>query len=196
MVIACVDPQKDVDGLHPLNAGRIASGLPALAPCASLAWMSLTKSVHASLEGMKAIVISRSTRVGRPLAQMLLNGNVMVTIAHSRSHDLPQLCAGADLVYSAIGRPEVVRGAWTKPGATVVDVGICVVQKSDGVARLKGDVALQAAWKVAGESTPVPGGVGPVTVACLLANTVGAACAIRGLPPPSILDDCLVRPLS
>src|SRR5438876_3511308 len=151
-VINAIDPAKDVDGLHPSNAGRLAGGFAALAPCTPLGCIILTKSVHASLEGMNAIVIGRSNLVGRPLVQLLLNENATVTIAHSRSRDLPQLCARADLVYAAVGRPEMVRGFWIKPGATVIDVGINRLpadgDKSDGKTRLVGDVAFQEALDV------------------------------------------------
>ncbi|HWV97295.1 MAG TPA: bifunctional methylenetetrahydrofolate dehydrogenase/methenyltetrahydrofolate cyclohydrolase FolD [Xanthobacteraceae bacterium] len=185
-VIAAIDPAKDVDGLHPNNAGRLAGGLPALSPCTPLGCIILTKSVHESLEGMDALVIGRSNLVGRPLVQLLLNENATVTIAHSRSRDLPELCRHADLVYAAVGRPEMVRGDWIKPGATVIDVGITRLPGSDGKTRLVGDVAFTEALATAGAITPVPGGVGQMTVACLLVNTLRAACAIRGLPPPAV----------
>jgi methylenetetrahydrofolate dehydrogenase (NADP+)/methenyltetrahydrofolate cyclohydrolase len=185
-IIAAIDPAKDVDGLHPNNAGRLAAGLTALSPCTPLGCIILTKSVHSSLEGMSAIVIGRSNLVGRPLLQLLLNENATVTIAHSRSRDLAQLCAHADLVYAAVGRPEMVRGDWIKPGATVIDVGINRLPGADGKTRLVGDVAYQEALSVAGAITPVPGGVGQMTVACLLVNTLRAACAIHGLPAPKV----------
>jgi methylenetetrahydrofolate dehydrogenase (NADP+)/methenyltetrahydrofolate cyclohydrolase len=185
-IIGAIDPGKDVDGLHPNNAGRLAAGLPALSPCTPLGCIMLTKSVHASLQGMNAIVIGRSNLVGRPLLQLLLNENATVTIAHSRSRDLPRLCAGADLVYAAVGKPEMVRGDWIRPGATVIDVGINRLSSPDGKTRLVGDVAFQEALSVAGAITPVPGGVGQMTVACLLVNTLRAACAIHGLPPPAV----------
>ncbi len=185
-VINAIDPAKDVDGLHPNNAGRLAGGLAALSPCTPLGCIILTKSVHASLEGMNAIVIGRSNLVGRPLVQLLLNENATVTIAHSRSRDLAQLCARADLVYAAVGRPEMVRGDWIKPGATVIDVGINRLPGVDGKTRLVGDVAFTEALEVAGAITPVPGGVGQMTVACLLVNTLRAACAIHGLPKPGV----------
>ncbi len=185
-VITAIDPAKDVDGLHPNNAGRLAGGFAALSPCTPLGCIMLTKSVHASLEGMNAIVIGRSNLVGRPLVQLLLNENATVTIAHSRSRDLPRLCAGADLVYAAVGKPEMVRGDWIKPGATVIDVGINRLGDADGKTRLVGDVAFAEALKTAGAITPVPGGVGQMTVACLLVNTLRAACAIHGLPKPEV----------
>src|SRR5258708_4094512 len=185
-IINAIDPAKDVDGLHPNNAGRLAGGLPALSPCTPLGCIILTKSVHASLEGMNAVVIGRSNLVGRPLVQLLLNENATVTIAHSRSRDLAKLCAQADLVYAAVGRPEMVRGSWIKPGATVIDVGINRLPGDDGKTRLVGDVAFAEALNVAGAITPVPGGVGQMTVACLLVNTLRAARAIHGLPAPGV----------
>jgi methylenetetrahydrofolate dehydrogenase (NADP+)/methenyltetrahydrofolate cyclohydrolase len=185
-IINAIDPAKDVDGLHPANAGRLAGGFAALSPCTPLGCIILTKSVHASLEGMNAIVIGRSNLVGRPLVQLLLNENATVTIAHSRSRDSPQLCAGADLVYAAVGRPEMVRASWIKPGATVIDVGINRLTTADGKTRLAGDVAFAEVKEVAGAITPVPGGVGQMTVACLLVNTLRAACAIAGLPKPAV----------
>jgi methylenetetrahydrofolate dehydrogenase (NADP+)/methenyltetrahydrofolate cyclohydrolase len=185
-IINAIDPAKDVDGLHPSNAGRLAAGMTALSPCTPLGCIILTKSVHPSLEGMNAIVIGRSNLVGRPLVQLLLNENATVTIAHSRSRDLAQLCARADLVYAAVGKAEMVRGDWIKPGATVIDVGINRLQGDGGKTRLVGDVAFQEALQVAGAITPVPGGVGQMTVACLLVNTLRAACAIAGLPKPAV----------
>src|SRR3954451_12369397 len=185
-VINAIDPAKDVDGLHPNNAGRLAGGFAALSPCTPLGCIILTKSVHASLEGLNAIVIGRSNLVGRPLLQLLLNENATVTIAHSRSRDLKQLCARADLVYAAVGKPEMVRGDWIKPGATVIDVGINRLPDGEGKTRLVGDVAYAEALDVAGAITPVPGGVGQMTVACLLVNTLRAACAIHGLPNPAV----------
>ena len=185
-VVAAIDPAKDVDGLHPHNAGRLAGGLAALSPCTPLGCIILAKSVHASLEGMNAIVIGRSNLVGRPLVQLLLNENATVTIAHSRSRGLAQLCARADLVCAAVGKAEMVRGDWIKPGATVIDVGINRLPGADGKMRLVGDVAFAEALNVAGAITPVPGGVGQMTVACLLVNTLRAACAIHGLPKPAV----------
>lgn len=185
-VINAIDPAKDVDGLHPHNAGRLAGGLPALSPCTPLGCIILAKTVHASLEGMNAIVIGRSNLVGRPLLQLLLNENATVTIAHSRSRDLPKLCAQADLVFAAVGRPEMVKRDWIKPGATVIDVGINRIPRDDGKTKLVGDVAYAEVAEVAGAITPVPGGVGQMTVACLLVNTLRAACAIAGLPAPAV----------
>jgi len=186
-VIARVDPAKDVDGFHPLNAGRLASGLPALVPCTPLGCIKLAKTVHASLAGLEAVVIGRSNIVGKPLLQLLLAENATVTVAHSRTRDLPALCRRADLLCAAIGRAEMVRGDWIKPGATVIDVGINGVAGSgEQKSRLVGDVCFAEAAGVAGAITPVPGGVGPMTIACLLVNTLRAACAQAGLPPPSV----------
>jgi methylenetetrahydrofolate dehydrogenase (NADP+)/methenyltetrahydrofolate cyclohydrolase len=184
-VIAAVDPAKDVDGFHPLNVGRIASGLPALAPCTPLGCVALAKTVHPSLAGLEALVIGRSTIVGKPLAQLLLAENATVTVAHSKTRDLPQVCQRAELVFAAIGRPELIRGAWIKPGATVIDVGTNRVTR-DGKPRLVGDVAFTEAREIAAAITPVPGGVGPMTIAYLLANTLRAACAAAGLPAPQL----------
>jgi methylenetetrahydrofolate dehydrogenase (NADP+)/methenyltetrahydrofolate cyclohydrolase len=185
-VVNAIDPAKDVDGLHPVNAGRLATGLPALTPCTPLGCIILTRTVRPSLAGLDAVVIGRSNLVGRPLVQLLLNENATVTIAHSRTRDLAAICARADLVYAAVGRPEMVRGDWIKPGATVIDVGINRLPGADGKSRLVGDVAFAEAREVAGAITPVPGGVGQMTVACLLVNTLRAACAIKGLPAPQV----------
>jgi methylenetetrahydrofolate dehydrogenase (NADP+)/methenyltetrahydrofolate cyclohydrolase len=184
-VIAAVDPAKDVDGFHPLNAGRLVSGLPALAPCTPLGCIRLARTVHDSLAGLEAAVIGRSNIVGKPLAQLLLAENATVTIAHSRTRDLAAVCRRADLLFAAVGRAEMVRGDWIKPGATVIDVGINRMS-ADGRTRIVGDVCFAEAVEVAGAITPVPGGVGPMTIACLLANTLRAACAQSGLPPPTL----------
>ena len=186
IVINAIDPAKDVDGLHPHNAGRLAGGQPALAPCTPLGCIILSKTVHPSLEGLNAIVIGRSNLVGRPLVQLRLDENATVTIAHSRSRDLAALTARADLVYAAVGRPEMVKRDWIKPGATVIDVGINRIPTAEGKTRLVGDVAYAEVAEVAGAITPVPGGVGQMTVACLLVNTLRAACAIAGLPKPAV----------
>lgn len=184
-VIAAVDPDKDVDGFHPLNAGRLASGLPALAPCTPVGCIKLAKTVHASLSGLDAVVIGRSNIVGKPLAQLLLAENATVTISHSRTRDLAGLCRRADLLFAAIGRPEMVRADFIKPGATVIDVGINRIP--DGAkSRIVGDVCFSEAVAVAGAITPVPGGVGPMTIACLLVNTLRAACTQAHLPAPTI----------
>ena len=185
-VINAIDPAKDVDGLHPINAGRLATGLTALTPCTPLGCIILAKTVHTSLEGLNAGIIGRSNLVGRPLVQLLLNENATVTIAHSRTRDLANICRQADLLLAAVGKPEMVKADWIKPGATVIDVGINRVTGADGKSRLVGDVAYQEAAQVAGAITPVPGGVGPMTIACLLVNTVRAACAIRGIGAPAV----------
>jgi len=187
-VLAALDPAKDVDGFHPMNAGRLATGLPALVPCTPLGCVILAKSVHKSLEGLEAVVIGRSNIVGKPLAQLLLNENATVTVAHSRTKNLAEVCRRGDLVFAAVGRAQFVRGGWIKPGATVIDVGINRIPRDDGKSRIVGDVAFDEAVEVAGAITPVPGGVGPMTIACLLLNTVRAACAIAGVPVPAILD--------
>jgi methylenetetrahydrofolate dehydrogenase (NADP+)/methenyltetrahydrofolate cyclohydrolase len=183
-IVAAIDPAKDVDGFHPLNVGRLASGLPALAPCTPVGCVLLAKTVHASLEGLEAVVIGRSNIVGKPVAQLLLAENATVTICHSKTNDLPEVCRRADLVIAAIGKPEFVRGHWIKSGATVIDVGINRVPSDGGKTRIVGDVAFAEAAQVTGAITPVPGGVGPMTIACLLLNTLRAACAQKGLPEP------------
>ena len=181
-IIAAIDPAKDVDGFHPLNAGRLSAGLPALAPCTPLGCVLLAKTVQPSLAGLEAVVIGRSNIVGKPLAQLLLAENATVTIAHSKTRDLADEVRRADIVVAAVGRAELVRGDWIKPGAVVLDVGMN--RKPDG--KLVGDVEFAAAAERARAITPVPGGVGPMTIACLLANTVRAACALAGLRAPSL----------
>jgi methylenetetrahydrofolate dehydrogenase (NADP+)/methenyltetrahydrofolate cyclohydrolase len=174
-IIEAIDPAKDVDGFHPINAGRIATGSGGLAPCTPTGCLILAKSVQAKLEGLDAVVIGRSNIVGKPMAQLLLNENCTVTVAHSRTRDLPAVVRRADLVIAAVGRAEMVRGSWLKPGSIVIDVGIQRVPGMAGKTRLVGDVAYQEAMEVAAAVTPVPGGVGPMTVACLLQNTLKAA---------------------
>jgi methylenetetrahydrofolate dehydrogenase (NADP+)/methenyltetrahydrofolate cyclohydrolase len=186
LVTAAVDPNKDVDGFHPHNAGRLSSGVPTLVPCTPLACIKLVKTVHGSLAGLDAVVIGRSNIVGKPLAQLLLAEHATVTIAHSRSRELPALCRRADLLFAAIGQPEMVRGDWIKPDATVIDVGINRVPGTDGKSRIVGDVCFAEAVNVAGAISPVPGGVGPMTIACLLVNTLRAACMQAALPAPEI----------
>jgi methylenetetrahydrofolate dehydrogenase (NADP+)/methenyltetrahydrofolate cyclohydrolase len=175
LVIEAIDPAKDVDGFHPINIGRLASGAHALAPCTPAGCVILAKSVRTDLAGLEAVVIGRSNIVGKPMAQLLLNENCTVTVAHSRTCDLPAVVRRADLVVAAVGRAEMVRGHWIKAGATVIDVGIQRLPRPDGGSRLAGDVAFSEAVEVAGAITPVPGGVGPMTVACLLKNTLKAA---------------------
>jgi methylenetetrahydrofolate dehydrogenase (NADP+)/methenyltetrahydrofolate cyclohydrolase len=185
-IIAAIDPAKDVDGFHPVNAGRLASGLPALVPCTPLGCAILAKTVHETLAGLEAVVVGRSNIVGKPVAQLLLAENATVTITHSQTNDLPSVCRRADVLVAAIGRPEMIRGDWIKPGATVIDVGINRVPGDGGKTRIVGDVAYAEAMQVAGAITPVPGGVGPMTIACLLLNTLRAACAQKGLPAPKV----------
>lgn len=185
-IIAAIDPAKDVDGFHPLNVGRLASGLPALVPCTPMGCVILAKTVHETFAGLEAVVIGRSNIVGKPVAQLLLAENATVTVAHSKTNDLPTVCRRADLLVAAIGRPEMVRGDWIKPGATVIDVGTNRVAGEGGKSRIVGDVAYTEAVKIAGAITPVPGGVGPMTIACLLLNTLRAACAQKGLPAPKV----------
>ncbi|MGH6789531.1 MAG: bifunctional methylenetetrahydrofolate dehydrogenase/methenyltetrahydrofolate cyclohydrolase, partial [Pseudolabrys sp.] len=165
--------------------GRLASGLPALVPCTPLGCVMLAKAVHASLAGLEAVVVGRSNIVGKPVAQLLLAENATVTIAHSKTRDLPGVCRRADLLVAAIGRPEMIRGNWIKPDATVIDVGINRVAGENGNSRIVGDVAADAR-DIAGAITPVPGGVGPMTIACLLLNTLRAACAQHELPEPKL----------
>lgn len=174
-IIEAIDPAKDVDGFHPINAGRIATGSGGLAPCTPTGCLILAKSVQPKLDGLDAVVIGRSNIVGKPMAQLLLNENCTVTVAHSRTRDLPAVVRRADLVIAAVGRAEMVRGSWLKPGSIVIDVGIQRVPGAAGKTRLVGDVAYQEAMEVAAAVTPVPGGVGPMTVACLLQNTLKAA---------------------
>jgi methylenetetrahydrofolate dehydrogenase (NADP+)/methenyltetrahydrofolate cyclohydrolase len=185
-VIAAIDPAKDVDGFHPVNIGRLSSGLPSLVPCTPFGCVRLAKTVHSSLAGMDALVIGRSNIVGKPVAQLLLAENATVTIAHSKTRDLAGLCRRADILVAAIGRPEFVQGDWIKPGATVIDVGINRVPGESGKSKIVGDVAFAKAVQVAGAITPVPGGVGPMTIASLILNTLKAACAQHGLPEPKL----------
>lgn len=175
LVITTISPAKDVDGFHPVNAGRLAAGLPCFVPCTPLGVLRLLEATLGDLSGKEALVIGRSNIVGRPMASLLISASATVTVAHSRSQDLPGLCRRAEIVVAAVGRPEMVRGAWLKPGATVIDVGINRVAKENGQGtRLVGDVCFAEALEVAGHITPVPGGVGPMTIACLLENTLEA----------------------
>ena len=188
-VLGAIDPDKDVDGFHVVNAGRLAVGLPGLVPCTPLGSTMLLKDRLGDLSGLNAVIVGRSNIVGKPMAQLLLAENCTVTIAHSRSRDLPAICRAADILVAAVGRPEMIKGDWIKPGATVIDVGINRVPSSDpikaaeGRTRVVGDVAFAEAVPVAGAITPVPGGVGPMTIACLLANTYSAACRAAGIEP-------------
>jgi methylenetetrahydrofolate dehydrogenase (NADP+)/methenyltetrahydrofolate cyclohydrolase len=183
-VIETIDPGKDVDGFHPINAGRLAVGLPALVPCTPLGCLYLLKEELGSLAGLNAVVIGRSNIVGKPMAQLLIAESATVTVAHSKTRDLPVVVRRADIVVAAVGRPEMVRGDWIKPGATVIDVGINRIATDDGKDRLVGDVAYDEAAEVAAAITPVPGGVGPMTIAMLMRNTLVAAHRRAGLADP------------
>ncbi|WP_372708299.1 bifunctional methylenetetrahydrofolate dehydrogenase/methenyltetrahydrofolate cyclohydrolase [Brevundimonas sp.] len=192
LVLGAIDPDKDVDGFHVINAGRLAVGLPGMVPCTPLGCVMLLKHELGSLSGLNAVVVGRSNIVGKPMAQLLLAESCTVTIAHSRTRDLPALCRTADILVAAVGRAEMITGDWIKPGATVIDVGINRVPSRDpvkaaeGRTRIVGDVAFEDAARVAGRITPVPGGVGPMTIACLLANTYTAACRVAGVQPDSL----------
>jgi methylenetetrahydrofolate dehydrogenase (NADP+)/methenyltetrahydrofolate cyclohydrolase len=183
-VIDAIAPEKDVDGFHVLNVGRLGAGLKAMVPCTPLGCLMLLRERFGSLAGLEAVVLGRSNIVGKPMAQLLLRDSATVTVAHSRSRDLPALCRRADIVVAATGRPEMVRGDWLRRGATVIDVGINRTAGPDGAERIVGDVAFDEAAEVAGAITPVPGGVGPMTIACLLANTLTACARRLGLPDP------------
>ena len=182
-VLVAIDPDKDVDGFHPVNAGRLATGLPGLVPCTPTGCLMLLMDTVGDLSGAEAIVIGRSNIVGKPMAALLTAASATVTLAHSRTRDLAGHVARADIVVAAVGVPELVRGAWLKPGAVVIDVGMNRIAHTDGTARLVGDVAFAEARAVAAAITPVPGGVGPMTIACLLRNTLAAAHLRAGLPP-------------
>jgi len=183
-VIATIDPAKDVDGFHAINAGRLATGLDSLVPCTPLGCLHLIKAELGSIAGLEAVVIGRSNIVGKPMALLLLGESATVTIAHSKTRDLPVVVRRADIVVAAVGRPEMVRGEWIKPGATVIDVGINRLPTDDGKGRLVGDVAFAEAAEVAAAITPVPGGVGPMTIAMLMRNTLLAAHRRAGLSDP------------
>lgn len=191
-VIGAIDPDKDVDGFHVVNAGRLAVGLPGLVPCTPLGCLMMLRAELGDLSGLNAVIVGRSNIVGKPMAQLLLAESCTVTVAHSRTRDLPALCRTADILVAAVGRPEMIRGDWIKPGAAVIDVGINRVPSRDpvkaaeGKMRLVGDVAFAEAAAVAGRITPVPGGVGPMTIACLLANTYTAACRAAGVKPEAL----------
>jgi methylenetetrahydrofolate dehydrogenase (NADP+)/methenyltetrahydrofolate cyclohydrolase len=184
LVINSIAPEKDVDGFHISNVGLLGTGQKSMVPCTPLGCLMMLRDYHGSLFGMNAVVIGRSNIVGKPMAQLLLGDSCTVTIAHSRTKDLPAVVRGADIVVAAVGRPEMVPGDWIKPGATVIDVGINRIDKPEGGTRLVGDVDYASCAEVAGAITPVPGGVGPMTIACLLANTVTACCRIHGLVEP------------
>ena len=184
LVINAIDPAKDVDGFHISNVGLLATGQKAMVPCTPLGCLLMLRAHHGSLSGMEAVVIGRSNIVGKPMAQLLLGESCTVTVAHSRTRDLAAVVRRADIVVAAVGRARMVPGDWIKPGATVIDVGINRVEAGEGKTRLIGDVDFDSAAAVAGAITPVPGGVGPMTIACLLANTVTACCRAHGLPEP------------
>jgi methylenetetrahydrofolate dehydrogenase (NADP+) / methenyltetrahydrofolate cyclohydrolase len=193
-VIDAIDPNKDVDGFHILNVGRLSTGATGasapLVPCTPLGCIMMLKDRLGNLSGLNAVVIGRSNIVGKPMAQLLIRESCTVTVAHSRTRDLPAVARGADILVAAVGRPGMVKADWIKPGATVIDVGINRVPAEgggeNGKTRIVGDVDTQAALEVAGAITPVPGGVGPMTIACLLANTLTAACRQAGLEPPKL----------
>lgn len=183
-VLAAIDPAKDVDGFHISNVGLLGTGQKSMVPCTPLGCLMMLRDHHGSLSGMEAVVIGRSNIVGKPMAQLLLKDSCTVTIAHSRTKDLPGVVRRADIVVAAVGRPNMVTADWIKPGATVIDVGINRIEKEGGGTRLVGDVDFDDVSNVAGAITPVPGGVGPMTIACLLANTVTACCRANGLAEP------------
>jgi methylenetetrahydrofolate dehydrogenase (NADP+)/methenyltetrahydrofolate cyclohydrolase len=185
-VLAAVAPEKDVDGFHVSNVGRLAAGQPGLVPCTPLGCLMLLRARLGDLSGLEAVVLGRSGIVGKPMAQLLLRENCTVTVAHSRTRDIAAVSRRGDILVAAVGRPRMVQGDWVKPGATVIDVGINRVPGPDGTATLVGDVDFEAAAAVAGAITPVPGGVGPMTIACLLANTLTAFCRINGLAEPGL----------
>ena len=184
LVMNSISPAKDVDGFHISNVGLLGTGQKSMVPCTPLGCLMLLRDYHGSLSGMNAVVIGRSNIVGKPMAQLLLGDSCTVTIAHSRTKDLPEVVRRADIVVAAVGRPEMVVGDWIKPGATVIDVGINRIEKPEGGTRLVGDCDYASCADVAGAITPVPGGVGPMTIACLLANTLTACCRANGLLEP------------
>ncbi len=184
-VINAINPAKDVDGFHVVNAGKLSTGQDSLVPCTPVGSVMLAKDALGKLDGLEAVVVGRSNIVGKPVAQLLLQENCTVTIAHSRTKDLPSVVRRADLVIAAVGRPEMVKGDWLKPGACVIDVGINRIER-DGKGKLVGDCDFASCEKVAGSITPVPGGVGPMTIACLLHNTVHAACQQHSVPVPAM----------
>ncbi|MEO0764374.1 MAG: bifunctional methylenetetrahydrofolate dehydrogenase/methenyltetrahydrofolate cyclohydrolase FolD [Pseudomonadota bacterium] len=187
LVINSIDPAKDVDGFHISNVGLLGTGQKSMVPCTPLGCLMMLRDHHGSLSGLNAVVVGRSNIVGKPMAQLLLGDSCTVTIAHSRTKDIQDVTRRADIVVAAVGRPEMVTGEWIKPGATVIDVGINRIdapEKGEGKTRLVGDCHFESCASVAGAITPVPGGVGPMTIACLLANTVTACCRANGLPEP------------
>ena len=189
LILDLISPEKDVDGFHPVNTGRLAIGRDSLIPCTPQGCMLLLRRVLPNLTGLHAVIVGRSNIVGKPLLQLLLAEHCTVTISHSRTQGLPELCSQADILVAAVGHPEMVRGSWIKPGSIVIDVGINRLKGPDESTRLVGDVAFEEAAQVAKAITPVPGGVGPMTIACLLSNCVKAACRQHGLPPPTLAED-------
>ncbi|WP_424927661.1 bifunctional methylenetetrahydrofolate dehydrogenase/methenyltetrahydrofolate cyclohydrolase FolD [Amaricoccus tamworthensis] len=187
LVINAIAPEKDVDGFHISNVGRLATGQSAMVPCTPLGCLLLLRDRLGDLSGLNAVVVGRSNIVGKPMAQLLLAKSCTVTVTHSRTRDIEKVCREADILVAAVGRPEMVKGSWIKPGATVIDVGINWIEKPEGGTRLVGDVDYDSASQIAGAITPVPGGVGPMTIACLLANTVTACCRSNGLEAPADL---------
>jgi methylenetetrahydrofolate dehydrogenase (NADP+)/methenyltetrahydrofolate cyclohydrolase len=183
-IIEAVEPAKDVDGFHPINVGRLANGYESLVPCTPLGCTLMLKDVLGDLTGLNAVIVGRSAIVGKPMAQLLLAEHCTVTVAHSRTRDLPAVCQNADILIAAVGRAQMIKGDWIKPGATVIDVGINRIEAEGGKTRLVGDVAFDEAVHVAGAITPVPGGVGPMTIACLLQNTLVACCRQNGIDVP------------
>ena len=183
LVINAIDPAKDVDGFHISNVGLLGTGQKSMVPCTPLGCLMMLRDHLGSLAGLNAVVVGRSNIVGKPMAQLLLGDSCTVTIAHSRTKDLEAVCRGADILVAAVGRPEMITGDFVKPGATVIDVGINRIER-DGKSRLVGDVHYESAARIAGAITPVPGGVGPMTIACLLANTLTATCRANGLSEP------------
>jgi methylenetetrahydrofolate dehydrogenase (NADP+)/methenyltetrahydrofolate cyclohydrolase len=183
-IIAAMDPGKDVDGFHPINVGRLWSGVPGLVPCTPQGCLLLLRTVHQDLTGAEAVVLGRSNIVGKPVAALLLAADCTVTMVHSKGRDAASICRRADILIAAAGRPQMVKADWVKPGATIIDVGINPVTDAEDRKRIVGDVDFAAVWDLAGAITPVPGGVGPMTIACLLRNTLLAACRRRGLPDP------------
>ncbi len=187
LVINSIAPEKDVDGFHISNVGLLGTGQKAMVPCTPLGCLMMLRDHHGSLSGLNAVVVGRSNIVGKPMANLLLKDSCTVTIAHSRTRDIETVCKQADIVVAAVGRPEMITGDWIKPGATVIDVGINRIdapEKGEGKTRLVGDCHFDSCAKIAGAITPVPGGVGPMTIACLLANTVTACCRMNGLTEP------------
>ena len=185
-VIDAIDPAKDVDGFHVVNAGRLSTGGKAMVPCTPLGCLMMLQDRLGDLSGMEAVIVGRSNIVGKPMAQLLLGANCTVTVAHSRTRDLPAVCRRADILVAAVGRPEMIKGDWVKPGATVIDVGINRIDAGGNKAKLVGDVDFEGAKENAAAITPVPGGVGPMTIAVLLRNTVVAACRQAGLAEPAL----------